>query len=896
MLHPARFRWLAATWLVLAVGASSAAAAPAFDWRAWRAIPVHHNGRIMPLDSFAREMIETICHRERPTLAYQGSPRRFEAAELLFHWLVEPQRWEDVPFLLAEHEELRRDVLHVPLTDEHGRHQRYVSPREVRQSDHFWQRVAEIARRQHAAGVDGDRQLQRVDQKVEQLYKAYVLFQNLTLTRQLDARSRGRYGHELSILDEQWQNLSRELQGIAAASQDTEWDELLLRGRHGISQLHEVAQRPDVLLPDADAVASGFVGIATAIAQRADREGTAVHVAAGARELSAQARRVHRSLYDNDEALCVVPALHEAALHKHRRLEDATPPWLDLQTLLFAPPQVLADYPQQQVQEVARRFEQVRMEFAAEAVDGEKLAAAVERFAAALARLGHAVESRRRTLPLADRDDEFLEATAYPAAGKLVAELHYNRLDPFGRAWMINLAAFACFALAFAALRRPMYWCGAVILSLGLVWCAYGFCLRVAVTGWAPVTNMYETVIFVPFIVAALGLGFAVAPLTVDAVRGAWRLTALPGTREAGPLDPVRRSWMRADYWSMWGVLLALPRLALTGLVFAALTVSPLAAGQRPIVSWRPNITFSSALADFNAWLTWAVGLAVLVLSMWYVPRGVLSLLAAPWLLVRCLRGVFGERCREAYERQPFLLAASFVAFFGAFVAWYSPVLDKRFAPLQPVLRDNFWLTIHVLTIVSSYGAGALAWSLGNLSLWHHMRSGTKARRTCAQLADYVYKSIQVAVVLLAAGTVLGGLWADVSWGRFWGWDPKEVWALISLLTYLAILHARYAGWIGHFGLAAGAVAGATAIMMSWYGVNFVLGAGLHSYGFGSGGQAEVFGLIALNWGFLLVAWLRYRKCATRADDAVGDDGGVAVGTVMQVSPTSRRAHARLRA
>jgi hypothetical protein len=117
-----------------------------------------------------------------------------------------------------------------------------------------------------------------------------------------------------------------------------------------------------------------------------------------------------------------------------------------------------------------------------------------------------------------------------------------------------------------------------------------------------------------------------------------------------------------------------------------------------------------------------------------------------------------------------------------------------------------------------------------------------------------------VAVLLLAAGTILGGLWADVSWGRFWGWDPKEVWALISLLVYLAILHGRYAGFFGNFGLAAGSVLGATAIAMSWYGVNFVLGAGLHSYGFGDSAQGQwyVAGVIFVNWLFLGAAAVRY--------------------------------------
>ena len=87
-------------------------------------------------------------------------------------------------------------------------------------------------------------------------------------------------------------------------------------------------------------------------------------------------------------------------------------------------------------------------------------------------------------------------------------------------------------------------------------------------------------------------------------------------------------------------------------------------------------------------------------------------------------------------------------------------------------------------------------------------------------------------MLLLAAGTILSGLWADVSWGRFWGWDPKVVWALVTLLVYLAILHGRYAGLFGNFGMAVGSVLGASAIVFSWYGVNFYLGAGLHAYGF----------------------------------------------------------------
>jgi ABC-type transport system involved in cytochrome c biogenesis permease subunit len=192
-----------------------------------------------------------------------------------------------------------------------------------------------------------------------------------------------------------------------------------------------------------------------------------------------------------------------------------------------------------------------------------------------------------------------------------------------------------------------------------------------------------------------------------------------------------------------------------------------------------------------------------------------------------------------------------------------------------------------VLTIVSSYAAGLLAWGLGNAAMFAYLfgkyeetELGTEVaghrpagaseaavegayliRRppaVCTTLAGYVYKVIQVAVMLLICGTILGGLWADVSWGRFWGWDPKEVWALISGLVYLAILHGRYGGWFGNFGTAVGAVGGFSAIVFSWYGVNFVLGAGLHSYGFGTGGAQWVALAGALNWLLVMAAGIRY--------------------------------------
>jgi cytochrome c biogenesis factor len=109
-------------------------------------------------------------------------------------------------------------------------------------------------------------------------------------------------------------------------------------------------------------------------------------------------------------------------------------------------------------------------------------------------------------------------------------------------------------------------------------------------------------------------------------------------------------------------------------------------------------------------------------------------------------------------------------------------------------------------------------------------------------------------------GTMLGGVWASYSWGRFWGWDPKETWALIATLGYLAILHARFTGWIKDFGMAVGALLGYLLVLMAWYGVNFVLGTGLHSYGFGSGGYWYVGGFVAFELAVIAAATLRRRQ------------------------------------
>ena len=115
---------------------------------------------------------------------------------------------------------------------------------------------------------------------------------------------------------------------------------------------------------------------------------------------------------------------------------------------------------------------------------------------------------------------------------------------------------------------------------------------------------------------------------------------------------------------------------------------------------------------------------------------------------------------------------------------------------------------------------------------------------TIKPLSNFIYRAMQVGVLLIAAGTILGGVWADYSWGRFWGWDPKEVWALITLLVYLVPLHGRFAGWVNTFGLVVASIVCFLSVVMAWYGVNFVLGVGLHSYGFVDGGSQGMMSII----------------------------------------------------
>ena len=143
----------------------------------------------------------------------------------------------------------------------------------------------------------------------------------------------------------------------------------------------------------------------------------------------------------------------------------------------------------------------------------------------------------------------------------------------------------------------------------------------------------------------------------------------------------------------------------------------------------------------------------------------------------------------------------------------------------------NFWLATHVVVITLGYASTFVAGFLALVYILRGVFTKTLTGTTAKSLSRMVYGIVCFATLFSFVGTVLGGIWADQSWGRFWGWDPKENGALIIVLWNALILHLRWGGIIRERGLMTCAIAGNIVTSWSWFGVN-MLGIGLHSYGF----------------------------------------------------------------
>lgn len=180
---------------------------------------------------------------------------------------------------------------------------------------------------------------------------------------------------------------------------------------------------------------------------------------------------------------------------------------------------------------------------------------------------------------------------------------------------------------------------------------------------------------------------------------------------------------------------------------------------------------------------------------------------------------------------------AAILAYMMLFVTEMN-LMDPEITPLQPVLK-SYWLMIHVAIITGSYGPLGIAFILGFINLFLYIfrtkKNGEIVNLNISELRFASEMAMTIGLFMLTIGTFLGGIWANESWGRYWGWDPKETWALVAVLVYAVILHLRYIpGLKGKFLFSAVSMWGYVSILFTFFGVNFWL-TGLHSYAQGEG-------------------------------------------------------------
>ena len=624
-----------------------------------------------------------------------------------------------------------------------------------------------------------------------------------------------------------------------------------------------------------------------------------------------------------------------------------------------------------------------------------------------------------RALLVNDENQRMVEQwskTAYPSPesgmSRLWAEYNYSRLDPFHWMWVFALIAVILNGGAYIistvlreresatksisiqtianvgeeeetevqdytnSLEEWLFLGSVVMLTLSMLIAFIGAVIRASITGWAPVTNMYETVVMMAFAAALIGVWYALYPLLHPALKLAWVYSKLPriGTlrelfaarkaqQSATPSETPGETAMReaAEHFGvadgavlgghslytphqdpaafetlrrvkvaqrkiLWQCLLTVPRL---GLSFALFYAMVLLANEGQFVADQGFWAAAAAMFETNDTVDWLAVVVSVGLLVWIVPHLLLALLLTPIVLLRpawiaAEQGIRSFESRiivdhaqrkkgsgigqlrsemskvfhgegqhahfandtsgaawlkqarnAALDRKLFIaITAAVVCLAGLAASLNRVEFNPDIRPIAAVLRSNFWLTVHVAAFIVGYAAAFIAWGMAVVSLGYaifgrYQRTeptfeGQKTRvmlpDTCQLFSPAIEMLIRIALLLLIAGTVLGGRWADYSWGRFWSWDPKEVWALITIVFLLLVFHGKIARYYGAIGITVGALFASIAVFVTWYGVNFVFKSGLHAYGGGTESIAT-YGLIAfivanILWGTL--GLLRY--------------------------------------
>lgn len=297
-----------------------------------------------------------------------------------------------------------------------------------------------------------------------------------------------------------------------------------------------------------------------------------------------------------------------------------------------------------------------------------------------------------------------------------------------------------------------------------------------------------------------------------------------------------------------------------------------------------------------SAWTAAGIGVALLVAAIamrcWIRGRPPVSTLYETVLFISATAALVALVVERIQRQRIHLAVACLIGAGGLFLANGYEALDGQdtMPSLVAVLDTNFWLATHVTAITLGYSAGLLAAVLGSAYVGIALVRGARADAARQRsLARSVYGVTCFALCFAVVGTILGGIWANESWGRFWGWDPKENGALLICISQIALVHARRAGMLRDLGTCVAAAFGGTIVAFSWWGVN-LLGVGLHSYGFTSGIQRALWTYYAVQWGVCAlgaVAMWRLRSTFVSSSSAVSSSAGEERGSEPAVTGNS---------
>jgi ABC-type transport system involved in cytochrome c biogenesis permease subunit len=229
--------------------------------------------------------------------------------------------------------------------------------------------------------------------------------------------------------------------------------------------------------------------------------------------------------------------------------------------------------------------------------------------------------------------------------------------------------------------------------------------------------------------------------------------------------------------------------------------------------------------------VAWVLTTAGILTRMWLESRPPVTNLYSSALGVGWVAVTLCLVLEAIYKNAIGSVAAGAAGFATLIIAHHLSLTGDTMEMMRAVLDSNFWLATHVVTITIGYGATFLAGFLAIIYIFRGVFTHSLDKLTADNLNRMVYGIVCFATLFSLVGTILGGIWADQSWGRFWGWDPKENGALIIVIWNAVYLHSRWGGLVRTRGLMAIAVFGNVVTAWSWFGVN-MLGVGLHSYGF----------------------------------------------------------------